>query len=131
MQTETNKIGHLLRAGKVQMLRRLRTYLRHPGLLEGTYVNDEGDEVRLTEEQYEELEGVASYMNYLYLQNQWGLEGQVGTYDYTLKTRSDFEMFLSIHPRSEMPIKFDVELAMASLRIRREHHQQQHQQKQF
>ena len=64
MQTETNKIGHLLRAGKVQMLllRRLRTYLRHPGLLEGTYVNDEGDEVRLTEEQYEELEGVASYM---------------------------------------------------------------------
>ena len=83
MQTETNKIGHLLRAGKVQMLRRLRTYLRHPGLLEGTYVNDEGDEVELTDEQYEELGAwVIPYMNYL--QIQWGPEGQVGTYDYTL-----------------------------------------------
>ena len=58
LQTGTLKIEHLLRAGEVVTLRHLRTYLRNPGLLQGTYVNDEGDDVGLTEEQYEELGGL-------------------------------------------------------------------------
>ena len=54
LQTETSEIRHLL-----QILCCLWTYLRQPGLLEGTYVNDEGDEVELTKEQYEELGGLS------------------------------------------------------------------------
>ena len=42
LQTETSETGHLLRAGEIGTLRRLRTYLRHPGLFRGTYTNDEG-----------------------------------------------------------------------------------------
>ena len=122
LQTGTLKIEHLLRAGEVVTLRHLRTYLRNPGLLQGTYVNDEGDDVGLTEEQYEELGGLSSYMSYL--QNQWGPEGQVGTYDFTQKTRSDFEMFLSNHPPSEFPIIYDMEIAMASLQLHQEHEAQ-------
>ena len=49
---------------------RLRTYLRHPGLLDGTYPKEDGDEVGLEDEHKEELGGIHSYMNYL--QNQWG-----------------------------------------------------------
>ena len=65
LQTETSETGHLLRAGEVGTLRRLRTYLRHPGLLRGTYTNDEGGRIELGEEQKEELAGLSSYMNYL------------------------------------------------------------------
>ena len=66
LQTETSEIGLLLREGEVGNLRRLRMYLRHPGLLlHGTYTNDDGDQVEVDDEQKEELSGVLSYMNYL------------------------------------------------------------------
>ena len=74
--------------------------------------------VELSDEQYEVLGGLSLYLNYL--QNNWGPESQVGTYDYTQKTRLDFEMFLSNHPQSEFPIEFDMETAMASLHLRQD-----------
>ena len=48
------------------------------------------------------------------LQNQWGPDEQ-GICDYTSKTRSDFEMFLSNHPPSEFFIEFNLEIAIASM----------------
>ena len=65
LQTETSEIGHLLHAhaGEVVTLRCLRAYLRNPGLRLVTYVNEDGDDVELSEEQYEELGGLSSYLN--------------------------------------------------------------------
>ena len=85
LQTETSEIGLLLREGEVGNLRRLKTYLRHPGLLEGRYTNDDGDQVELDDEQKEEIAGVSSYMNYL--QNHWGPEYTISPSkeDQTLK----------------------------------------------
>ena len=79
LQTETSEIGHLLQAGEV--LRRLRAYPWNSGLMLATYVNEDGDNVELSDEQYEELGGLSSYLNYL--RNNWGPESQVRTYDYT------------------------------------------------
>lgn len=45
-----------------------------------------------------------------HLKNHWGLEVHVGIYDFTSKTGLDYEMFLSNHSHSEMPISFDMEL---------------------
>ena len=55
--------------------RRLRAYLRNLGLRSATYVNEDGDDVELSDELYEELGGLSSsYLNYL--QNNWGPESQ-------------------------------------------------------
>ena len=111
LQTETSEIGLLLREGELGNLRRLKTYLRHPGLLEGRYTNDDGDQVELDDEQKEEIAGVSSYM--YYLQNHWGPDAD-GIYDFSLKERSDFDMFLANHGPDEFPIEFDMETATAS-----------------
>lgn len=65
-----------------------------------------------------------TYMNHL--KNHWGLEVHVGIYDFTSKTGLDYEMFLSNHSHSEMPISFDMELeAIPSTNQQRRSCQQQ------
>ena len=123
LQTETSEVGLLLRHGRIGNLRRLRTYLRHPGLLDGTYPDEDGDQIGLEEERKEELGGIHSYMNYL--QNQWGPDYD-GMFDWSTKSRADYEMFLANHPPSEFPIEFNLEVAEASKLQRQAQEASQH-----
>ena len=71
LQTETSEIGNLLRGEGAQTLRQLKAYIQRPGLMTAAITDDEGYERSLSTDQwYEVLNGVFSYMNNL--QSQWG-----------------------------------------------------------
>lgn len=87
-------------------------YFQRLGLLKVTYEDDEGAAHHLTTtDQYEELGRVMSYTHYL--QNQWGPETD-GYFGYTTKTRDDFDMLLSNHPPSKLPIGLGIKLKLAA-----------------
>jgi len=83
-------IALLLRGEGITNLRSLRQYLRKPGLDKATYEDSKGDKHELTPEEYQDLSGLQSYLNWL--QNNYGPQSDA-YFDVTTRTRNDYELF--------------------------------------
>ena len=95
--TESSDIDHLLHGEGMTNLRRLKVFVRRPGLELGgiTFANEDGNDSTLSEEHVGELKAVESFLNYL--QNWYGPPTVAGLVDITTTTRDDFLSFIDQH----------------------------------
>jgi len=100
-------------------LRLLKTFVRTPGLQLGNiiFVNDEGDDSTLSDDQVRELKAVTSFLNHN--QNWYGPTAVAGHFDITATTRDDFLLFIADHDDLENnPILPNDDLMMSSYEMR-------------
>ena len=109
-------IDVLLRGEGITKLRKLRQYLRKPGLAVVTYTDSEGTEHDLSDEQYEDLQAMHSYLNWL--QNNYGPISE-SYYDITSRSRADFEIFIGVVYKG-ITIDYDEQKAIQASRQRRQ-----------
>jgi len=116
---ESNDIECLLRSETKTNLRLLNTFVRTPGLQLGnmTFVDEDGDETTLSDEQVYELKASMSFHNYN--QNWYGPPTSAGHYDISTTTRDDFLSFVADHDDLDNnPIEEDIDLRIRSYEMR-------------
>ena len=84
----------LLQDAEITTLRRLRQYLKKPGLENKQWRDiEDGDTMKdFDGDMKEDLQAIASYLDWL--QNHFGPTDECGYYDYTSKTREDFDVYV-------------------------------------
>ena len=94
---DSNDIDCLLRGESQTNLRSLKSLVRRPRLELGsiTFVNDQGVNSTLSDDQARELKGVISFLNHN--QNWYGPTITAGHFDITTTTRDDFLSFIEDH----------------------------------
>ena len=108
---DSNDIDCLLRGRNKTNLRLLQTFVRTPRLQLGnmTFVDDEGNDSTLSDEQVYELKAVTSFLNHN--QNWYGPTAAAGHFDITATTRDDFLLFIADHDDLENnPVQQDNDL---------------------
>jgi hypothetical protein len=113
-------ICNLLRGENKTNLCLLKTFVRRPGLQLGsiTFVNNEGDDSTLSDDQVYELKAVTSFLNHN--QNWYGPTAVAGYFDITTTTRDDhFLLFIAEHDDLENnPVRQDNDLMIRSYEMR-------------
>ena len=104
----------LLQDADITTLRRLRQYLKKPGLEDKQWRDIEnGDTMTdFSGDMKEDLQAIASYLDWL--QNHFGPTRECGYYDYTSETRDDFDAYVGCHFDPENPDEYDYTTAKAS-----------------
>ena len=116
---DSHDILCLLRGENKTNLRLLKTFVRTPRIQLGniTFVNDEGVDSTLSDEQVYELKAVTSFLNHN--QNWYGPTAVAGHFDITATTRDDFLLFIAEHDDLENnPIQQDNDLMIRSYEMR-------------
>ena len=86
-----------MRDANVATLHRLRQYLKKPGLEDEQWRDiEDGDTMKdFDGEMKEDLQAIASYLDWV--QNNFGPTEECGQYNYTLKTREDFDAYVGCY----------------------------------
>ena len=107
----------LLRGENKTNLRGLRSVMRRPRLQQTTFVNADGENKTLSQDQIDELRAIDSFWNHL--QNWHGPPSIAGEVDITAISREDFLSFLGRHDDLENnPVLEDNDLMIRSYALR-------------
>ena len=117
--TEDTTVEYFLRNENKTNIRTLRNLIRKPGLelQNKTFPNEDGDQVKLSKIQVEELKALESYETNC--QNWYGPPEIAGYFDITTTTRDDFLSFIAKHPDIENnPVLPDIDTQIKAYELR-------------
>ena len=115
LQAEIGSPIHtLLQDADITTLRKLKQYLKKPGLEDLQWRDiDDGDTMKdFNDEMKEDLQAMNSYLEWL--QNHFGPSKECGYYDYTSETREDFDQYVGCHFDPDHPDEYDLVMAKES-----------------